>query len=253
MIYYASRHSRGFSLVELAVVMAIVGLVLGSAMLTLSAQQDTRRFNETQQQLEQARELLIAFAIKNRRMPCPATLAAGTGDEAPVGGGTCTSYYGGFLPGRAIGFQSVDSAGYAIDAWNNRIRYALSSLTWGTSGGFSTAHVSGNAAVQWSLSNTPGDLVICSTSPLVITATACDALTNITNVGVVSAIVFSTGKNGATGGTGTNEARNLDSNQLFVYRQQDSIETATGEFDDQMIWIPASLLYSRMISAGILP
>jgi prepilin-type N-terminal cleavage/methylation domain-containing protein len=250
---HVQRATRGFSLVELAVVMAIMALVLGGAMMTLSAQQDARRFADAQQQLEQARELLLAFAATYKRLPCPATAAAGSGDEAPVGGGTCTSYYGGFLPGKAIGFQPVDAAGYALDAWGNRIRYAVSNLTWSTAGGFTVAHVTGNTAAQWSLGNTPGDLASCSTTPAVATSTTCDAGTRLTGTNVVVALVFSPGKNGANGGTGANEARNLDGNALFVSRPPDPSSFANGEFDDQVAWIPVSLLYSRMVSAGVLP
>ncbi len=244
---------RGFSLVEVAVVMAIMALVLGGAMMTLSAQQEARRFADTQQQLEQARELLLAFAATYKRLPCPATTAAGSGDEAPSGGGTCTSYYGGFLPGKAIGYQPVDAAGYALDAWGNRIRYAVSNLSWSTAGGFTTAHVSGNTAVQWSINNTPADLAICSTTPSVASSTSCDTGTRLTGSNVVAALVFSVGKNGPTGGTGANEARNLDGNALFVSRPPDPSSFANGEFDDQMVWLPVSVLYSRMVAAGVLP
>ena len=94
---------------------------------------------------------------------------------------------------------------------------------------------------------------MCSQSPAVAAATACDAGTSVTNPSMVVAIVFSTGKNTATGGTGTNEARNLDSNQLFVFRPPDPSSATGGEFDDQMLWIPVGLLYGRMIAAGVLP
>jgi len=252
--YFGRRRMRngGFSLIELAVVMAIVALLLGSALFTLSAQQDTRNFNETQSRIEQARELLLAFAIVNRRLPCPAT-AASNGTEAFTGL-NCTSNYAGFLPARTLGYQHVDPAGFALDAWGNRIRYAVSSLTWSTAGSFTTAHISGDTTRQWSLANLPADLAICSSTPAVVTATVCDAGSNVTANGVVVAIVMSTGKNGTGGGgTGANEARNLDGNQLFVSKTPDPADAATGEFDDQMIWIPVSILYSRMIAAGVLP
>lgn len=245
--------ARGFSLVELAVVLAIVALVLGGAMMTLAAQQDARKFAETQQQLEQARELLLAFATTFKRLPCPATAAAASGDEAPSGGGTCSSYYGGFLPGKAIGYQPVDAAGYALDAWGNRIRYAVSSLTWSSAGGFTKAHVAGNAAVQWSLGNTPADLAICRNTPAAAASAVCDAGTSLASGNIVVALVFSVGKNGASGGTGANEARNLDGNALFVSRPPDPSGFTFGEFDDQMVWIPVSVLYARMLAAGVLP
>jgi prepilin-type N-terminal cleavage/methylation domain-containing protein len=239
----------GFSLTELAVVMAIVAILLASTMFTLSAQSEQRSRDDTQRRLEEAKELVISFAIVNGRLPCPATT---TGDEA--GGGTlaCTNGYGGFLPARTIGFQPLDASGFGLDGWGNRIRYAVSQTTWGTTR-FTKKHDPTTTATAWSLTQTPGDLVVCSQSPAATAATACDAGTSVTNVSTVVAVVFSTGKNTATGGTGINEARNLDSNQLFVFRPPDPSGAAGGEFDDQMVWIPVGLLYGRMIAAGVLP
>ena len=95
--------------------------------------------------------------------------------------------------------------------------------------------------------------MICNRSPAVVGAVSCDPGTTVTNQNTVVAIIFSTGKNGATGGTGVNEARNLDNNQLFVSRTPDPSTAVGGEFDDQMLWITAGELYSKLISAGRLP
>ncbi|MGH8673992.1 MAG: type II secretion system protein, partial [Burkholderiales bacterium] len=143
----ARAAARGFSLVELAIVFTIVALLLASAMYTLSAQMETRNFEDTRRRLEQAREQLLAFAITNGRLPCPARSAATAapvtvaGDEVRTAGATptdcigdsVTDHYGGvnggvtlgLLPARALGFQQMDAAGFAVDAWGNRIRYAV--------------------------------------------------------------------------------------------------------------------------------
>src|SRR5436190_20483125 len=68
--------AHGFTLIELAVVFAIVGLALGSLFFTLAAQTEQRMFEETRRRLEQARELLLAFAVVNGRLPCPARHAS---------------------------------------------------------------------------------------------------------------------------------------------------------------------------------
>lgn len=241
------RRLRGFTLAELAVVVTIIGLLLATTMFTLSAQVEQRNRSDTQRRIEEAKELLLSFALVNGRLPCPGFASGG---ESGGGGAACTNSYNGFLPARTIGFQPVDAAGFGLDAWGNRIRYAVSSTTWSAGAGrFTTAH----ATTAWSLSQTPADLVICSQSPAVVAATTCDANTSVTNQNVVVALVFSTGKNGATGGTGMNEARNLDNNQLFVSRPPDPADTPGGEFDDVMVWIPVGLLYGRMIAAGVLP
>ena len=244
------RRLRGFTLVELAVVLAIVGLLLTATMYTLSAQVEQRNRNDTQRRLEEAKELLLSFALVNGRLPCPGVT---TGDEAGGGATACTSNYGGFLPARTIGFQPVDAPGFGLDAWGNRIRYAVSATQWGASpfARFTKQHVANSTTAGWSLTQTPADLQVCSAA--LASGTACDAGAVVTNQNVVVAIVFSTGKNGATGGTGTNEGRNLDGNALFVGRPPDPTGAAGGEFDDMMVWIPVGLLYGRMIAAGVLP
>lgn len=250
----AARQCRGFTLTELAVVFFIVALLMGTAMYTLSAQTEQRNFEETQRRLQAARELVLAFAVANGRLPCPGTA---TGDEGFSAAFTCTSPWGGFLPGRAIGFQIVDANGFALDAWQNRLRYAVSSNTVplvNCAISSTQPHFTHPANMRANgVTCQPGDLVICNRSPGVVTANACDAGTNVTNQNTVVAIIFSTGKNGATGGTSLNEARNLDNNRLFVSRTPDPVGAAGGEFDDQMVWIPVGELYGKLVAAGLLP
>ena len=239
---------RGFTLTELAVVLVIVGLLMASGVYTMSAQVESRYRADTQRRLEEAKDLLVGFALVHGRLPCP---GIASGDEAGGGTAACASPYGGFLPARAIGFQPADAAGFALDAWGSRIRYAVSATAWGTAPArFTRQHA---AAAPWSITQTPADLVICSASPAVATALACDPGTSLTNQNTVVALVFSSGKNGALAAAGANEARNLDGNALFVSRTPDPPSAAGGEFDDLVAWIPVGLLYGRMIAAGALP
>jgi prepilin-type N-terminal cleavage/methylation domain-containing protein len=259
MMRAARRH--GFTLTELAVVFFIVALLMATAMFTLSAQNDQRNFEETRRRLEAARELVLAFAVANGRLPCSGTA---TGDEAltpplplPPNVAPCASPWGGFLPGRAIGFQITDSNGFALDAWQNRIRYAVSSNTVALvscAGSSTQPHFTDPVNLRANgITCQPNDLVICNRAPTPVTANVCDGGTAVTNQSTVVAIIFSTGKNGATGGTGQNEARNLDNNRLFVSRTPDPPGAPGGEFDDQMLWITAGELYSKLIAAGRLP
>ena len=277
---YRSNPKRGavdgFSLVELAVVMAIVAFLLGSLMYTLSAQTEQRSYEETRRRLEQARELIFAFAITNGRLPCPARSVATAspvtvaGDEVVTTATGCvgdavTDYYGGtaggitygLLPARTIGYQQVDSSGFAVDAWGNRIRYVVANLITNCSGSSTTPHFVNSTNLKANgISCQPNDLLICKSAnlPPAITATTCGSAANqIMSQGLVVAIIFSTGKNGATGGTGLDEAANLNADRVFVWHTPAPGTASNGEFDDQMLWITHGELYSKLIAAGVLP
>src|ERR1700740_2544337 len=96
---------QGFTLAELAVVLGIVGLLLGGLMVPLAAQTDIRYRSDTEKALADIREALIGFAIVNGRLPCPAdrsiaTATTNAGAEATTGSGTsltcaCTTSNGG--------------------------------------------------------------------------------------------------------------------------------------------------------------
>ena len=268
------RTGRGFSLVELAVVMAIVSFLLGGLMFTLSAQSEQRSIEESRRRLELARELVLAFAVVNGRLPCPARSTSAGAETRDAATGQCTSggvedYYGGtlsggatggLLPAQTIGYQHVDSAGFAVDAWQNRIRYAVAkSIASSTCAGtFVNPHFVNKANMKANgIACQPGDLLVCK-SATGITSSACGGAANqVMTQSLVVAIFFSTGKNGSGGSAGADEAANLNGqgnvDPIFVYHTPSSSAATNGEFDDQLIWITVGELYGKLIAAGQLP
>jgi type II secretory pathway pseudopilin PulG len=262
----------GFTLVEMAVVFTIVSFLLASALYVLAAQVDQRNFEETRRRLDQARELVLAFAIINGRLPCPARSAATAspatvaGDEVVTTATGCvgdavTDNYGGtsggvtlgLLPARAIGYLQVDTAGFAVDAWGNRIRYAVARLITNCSGSSTTPHFVNSTNLKANgMTCQPNDLLVCK-SATGIGATCGSAANQIMSQSLLAAIIYSTGKNGATGGTGADEAANLNGDSVFVYHVPAPRGATNGEFDDQFTWITVGELYGKLIAAGILP
>lgn len=280
------RRLRGFTLTELAVVLTIVAFLLASMMYTLSAQTEQRNLDDTRRRLEQARELIQSFAIVNGRLPCPArytsaashsqglesfcTAAAssslstcpGTETTTVQAHGTCSNHFDGFLPAATLGYSQADPAGFALDAWGNRIRYAVTRTNVNCSGvtlpaaSWTTMFTSRTLLQQHGITCQPSDLLICK-SANGITGTDCGGTANqIMNQNMVVAIVFSTGKNGGTtvGGAGLDEQANLNGDRVFVFHPPTPSDFPVyGEFDDQFTWITVGELYGRMISAGVLP
>lgn len=259
------RTARGFTLVEIAVVMMIVALLLGSLMYTLAAQIEQRSIEETRSRLEAARELLLAYAIVNGRLPCPA-IAATSGDEH-LTLGICTNPYGGFLPARTIGYQFVDKDGYALDSWQNRIRYAVSAGVPVNSQSpricrpvLDTTppvapHFTNSTNLKFQgIDCQPSDLIVCR-SATGITPTTCGGLANqVMTQNLVVAIVFSVGKNGSVVcASCVDEAANTNGDPVFVSHTPAPAGATNGEFDDYLMWISVGELYGRLISAGVLP
>lgn len=265
------RTQRGFTLTELAVVFTIVAILLASLMYTLTAQTEARSREQTLQRLEQAKELLLTFAIVNGRLPCPARCsnwpacdAAGDGgDEMPAGGGACTDFYAGYLPGRTIGFQPTDGSGYALDAWGNRIRYAVSQ----TSSGAMPNHFTSTANLKLNgIATTPTDLLICASSLAggfnAATPTCGAAANSVTNQTVVAAVVWSLGKNytSMSAGNVDEQVNNkhrlpaaVHNNPTFIWHEPRPVNAVGGEYDDLLLWLPVGQLYGRLVAAGQLP
>ena len=239
---HLARAQRGFSLVELAVVLVIIGFLMVSGILAFNAQVDSRNFEENARRLHLASEMVIAFAIANRRLPCPATTGT-TGVEAPSGGGTCTTSFNGFLPAETIGYPYYDSDRYALDAYGNRIRYAVASAITGCTGTSTTPHFT-------SVNNLRGNGMTCQPNDLdVCTTAACSARVVAQRTAVF--IVVSTGKNGAiTSAYVTDENENTDGDAVFVSRTPGG---GSDTFDDQVVAVPVGVLYSRLATAGVLP
>lgn len=243
----------GFTLVELAIVVAIIALLLGSLLVTVSGQIEVQRAGETRETLTRVRDALIGFAAANRRLPCPAT-ASSNGIESPAGGGACTGSSSGvvhgFVPGVTLGITPTDASGYVIDGWGGRLRYAVHT---GSVGGQNDVFTTTDRmkSVGMGPIGDPGSnalLYVCSTSTGIVSSVCASGATLSSKA---PAVVYSLGKNG-TSTSGSDEAENLDADRAFVAHDLAG-GGATGAFDDTVTWISVPVLFNRMIAAGQLP
>ncbi len=260
-VHTDSLHVRGFTMIEVAVALFLLGLLFGSVFLPLQSQLETKKLEETQRVLDKAREALLGYAAARGHFPCPAS-SASAGQEPPGtdhATGTCPTYFG-FLPAAALGFHATDGHGFAVDAWgtaSNRIRYAVASYSAGSAenvnaftrvNGMRTAGISALGDAALSLFH------VCGSGVGVSAGLSCGTATTL--VSTTPVVVWSAGANAATGGASKHEAQNPNpqggsSDRIFVSRTRSS--GGADEFDDVLTWIPMPVLIYRFATAGQLP
>lgn len=244
MINNRNKNYGGFTLVEMAIVLVILGFVLSALLLPLQAQRELVFQAQTQTTLENARRAILGFAQQQGRLPCPAT-AASNGISLPLAGGTCNQQVG-FLPAVTLGIQPTDTQGFALDGWNNRIQYAVTQIdnTNLVNSDFTTTNGMSNVGIA----NLQPNLRVCSTSTGA-TGTRCSGGVEANYlINNAVAVIYSTGATGAQALGGADEAANLDNNPIFV--NHDPTSTAGVEFDHIVTWISPFVLYNAMIQAG---
>jgi prepilin-type N-terminal cleavage/methylation domain-containing protein len=112
------RRMQGFSLLEVAVVIGVLGVLTMAMTSAFENVQQIRGRKAAIADAESARNAVRAFALRNRRLPCPDNSVYGdAGREA--GGGSCP-------PGVDVGWLPYESLGLAVPVRSARLRYGVS-------------------------------------------------------------------------------------------------------------------------------
>lgn len=230
----------GFSLLELAIVLAVVALLGGGLLASLPLQRDLQDAATAETQLAEIRETLLGYAAANGHLPCPAKSGI-DGNEDRTDGVCTAGKRSGLLPWVSLGTRRADP-------WSRLIRYSVTPA-YASSATFFTL-------------GTAGDITIAGRD-------GSGPLTNMTKPAETVAAVWSTGKNGHWGWQAGSAGQNGDAGvanddedtnsapgaagTLLVSRTPAPAGSGAGEFDDAVAWLPRSFLVNRMIAAGRLP
>lgn len=270
----AAHKLKGFSLLELVIVLLILGLLIAGILGPLSIRFEQKQRQETQEILEDIKESLIGFAITEGRLPCPdcrfgdvgscndSNVVLNDGQEdliGAVGSQVCAADISGTLS--AIGnIPWVDLGVRESDAWDRFFTYAVTSdfadETAGAADGTTATRVSpcGTATVGVSFE-------LCSRGNLQINKDdEPSGITQVLSVDFIPALVFSGAENNfADQATPSpQESENIDNLFLIlpddnIFFSDDIIAVDNNQFDDLMIWISPNILKNRMVQAGRLP
>lgn len=222
---------RGFTLIELTIVLVIVALMVGGMVVPLSTQFAARRTSENDRLLTEIRDALIGFAIVHGRLPCPMpTTMNNPADSAYGAAGTatatgCLNGEEGYLPWKALGVAEVDAWGQKRSAegdpfvgyWRYRVHASFAStagITSGTSPAGSEIEIVDHAGNRVHVKASDGG------EPPV-------------------AVVLSFGaKNAGDGGNADLSDRKYETGE------------PTPSFDDSLVWLARPYLFSRLAAAG---
>lgn len=262
---------QGFSLVELAIVLVIVSVLIGSFIGTIGSRIENTRRADTEAQLELINDAITGYASTFGRIPCPAE-ADSAGLEAPAGGGTCDAGHG-FIPGLTLGLRGAyNEDNLLLDSWGNPIRYSVTTAngdafteTPGAAGSGDGMRGNGMAALSPNLivcderststiDCAGGSNVIVSNAPYIIISLGKDGNEYVATAQDVNAQDENSGEVAVTANAaGENIAYLVSNDIVFVNKTYSGEDSAAGFYDDIVLWGSPYVLYTKMMEAGQLP
>lgn len=193
----------GFTLIELSISTAIIGLLAAGALSLFSAQYQQSRINSTKDKIKATQVALQTFISANGRLPCPAIpsmapVAAGYGIEimpSAIAGNACPGAtaiggargYAGTLPWRSLGLS--DDAG--ADAWQNLFHYQVSESAINNNGvltDFSTIQAMFGTMAVYSAVPLAGQLNLNNPAAVVILSRGLNGLSAYNKSGTAPAV-----------------------------------------------------------------
>ena len=134
---------RGFTLIEMAIVVVIIGLLLSGGLLAVSPIIQSSKVTDTNARLDRLEQALTVYVIQNGCLPCPADrgmassnanagwsdvdgstnyygLGKTGGNRARSSSATCFAFAG-VVPWNTLGISEAD----ITDAWGNRVAYGV--------------------------------------------------------------------------------------------------------------------------------
>ncbi len=263
------RTHNGFTLIELAMVLLIIGLLTGGLLMPLSTQYELKQRQQVQSELKQIKEALMGFYLTHGYFPCPASTTSFGQENNPdirAKTGACKmpqetdNSSNGFVPYQTLGLTGYidSSSSMMLDVWGNPYRYSISNKgvncsidgTFDTNWAYTSPYAfkavrekSCNSTLKTLLPN----LKICD-------ATGCSAASAVL-------VVFSLGKNwteSSASNSAESKNKGTKSDGGYPLKDRDKLDffitdsNTSNSFDDLVEWISPNVFFSQLAKANML-
>jgi prepilin-type N-terminal cleavage/methylation domain-containing protein len=215
------KTGQGFSLIEIAIVLVVLGFLIGSLLHPLAKKVEQDKIKLTQHNLEEIKQALLGYAVLHGCLPCPAIDAAAGEVRDKVDIDICSqpckysAVQEGFIPWLDLGVGRYD-------AWGNRFRYRLKKEYTDDR---LAPHITTSFKVVRNLQEETEENFLTEENPLT------------KDESPVVAIIYSYGPNGASEQPGKDQ----------TYIQDGYLEN---KFDDILTWLSKNTVNDYLIAAG---
>jgi len=261
------RQPRGFTLIELAVVLFVGTLILGGIVQYLALQVATAKITATRTKQDAIKSALVNYIARNNQLPCPADPVLSNGDPLNgvakaagvcAGGGVVTTAViaQGAVPWATLGL----SREAALDGYGNRFTYQVV---------ISATNLQAlPAAGQQTISGMKGAITLHSAGPAIVApavganqTNSCTPGTPTDNPCLAVVVIVSHGADGfgayTDGGVqiafpasvvGNDARENANADSAFVVKTYSNVDA--NPFDDVVLALNPNDLLSALTSSG---
>lgn len=235
---------KGFTLVEMAIVLLIMGLLSSAIITPLTTVAQHQRFEKARQELADIDRSITAYLIQRGELPCPINDVS-SANRLPVSGDIqpCQLSFGNLSASELSIRGATNSQGALLDPWGRPYKYAVSLENHPTRGSADWPDwTSKGEASRVGLRYLSANLQLC----LVPANNSCSREQLRANG--LAYVVVSQGFN-TEASIAQNE--NIDEDKIFIVDQYS--ESESNEFDDLLVWASAQDIMYWWLRSGWLP